>query len=545
MTKKEIEEEFCNSLGKLIGKKVKKSNHTKEALTALYHECNIKCKCGRDRKMVSFKEGFKNTCSSRECPFWIKETYDKVKETKKKNGTLQNSKTIIDKSKKTKLIRYGDENYVNSDKAKKTSLERYGVTSFTKTKEYIEKSKSTRLEKYGDENYVNTNAVMETKAKNGTLPSSEKVIQKGRETKKKNGSFRNSNKVQDKIKNTKKLNYGSSTYNNSDKNKHNRLFGYLTEVLGLDIEMEERFYDDYNYLLDIENKHFLDNLDKYSDKKGVISKLAAKYLSVSVTKVYKLADRTNTDRSNRSFIELELLDLTDDAITSRKIIAPFELDMYSRKFNFAIEYNGVYWHAKKDKEYHLNKTERCKAIGINLFHIFDTEWLNPIKKEIWLSKINTNIEKVAIIGASKCTLRVISQLEAKDFMRINHLEEYTMCNEPNNINLGLYHEDVLVSAAVFLGNEILQITDKVHLSIKGSYKILTEYYLENYDRHLLTISMNRRFDETVFEEIGFIVKGYTDPERVYMKIIDDSVYDCGRVVYRKDAKENKNTRRVK
>lgn len=55
----------------------------------------------------------------------------------------------IKKDKKSKLEKYGSENYNNFEKAKKTCYEHYGTTSFTKTNEFIEKTKKTNMERYG------------------------------------------------------------------------------------------------------------------------------------------------------------------------------------------------------------------------------------------------------------------------------------------------------------------------------------------------------------------------------------------------------------
>ena len=49
--------------------------------------------------------------------------------------------------------------------------------------------------------------------------------------------------------------------------------------------------------------------------------------------------------------------------TIRKIINPFELDIFIPKLNLAIEYNGVYWHSEKllNNDYHKNKYDLCKS----------------------------------------------------------------------------------------------------------------------------------------------------------------------------------------
>lgn len=81
--------------------------------------------------------------------------------------------------------------------------------------------------------------------------------------------------------------------------------------------------------------------------------------------------------------------ITNKAVlyNDRKIIEPFELDIYIPELNIAIECNGEYWHSKdkKDREYHINKTKGCDERNITLLHIWDTEWKynqDEIKKYI-------------------------------------------------------------------------------------------------------------------------------------------------------------------
>lgn len=101
----------------------------------------------------------------------------KMKETKLQRYGDENY-VNLDLIKKTKLERYGNENYVNASKALKTKLEKYGYyvnseklkyawSSFSEEKinNIINKRKETKLKKYGDKNYVNSNKAKETKLK--------------------------------------------------------------------------------------------------------------------------------------------------------------------------------------------------------------------------------------------------------------------------------------------------------------------------------------------------------------------------------------------
>lgn len=58
---------------------------------------------------------------------------------------------------------------------------------------------------------------------------------------------------------------------------------------------------------------------------------------------------------------------------SRKIIQPQELDIYLPELKLAIEFNGTYWHQNIDIKYHLNKSIKCRELGIRLIHIYQFE----------------------------------------------------------------------------------------------------------------------------------------------------------------------------
>ena len=69
---------------------------------------------------------------------------------------------------------------------------------------------------------------------------------------------------------------------------------------------------------------------------------------------------------------------------STHIIHPCELDIFLPELKIAFEYNGLYWHSDiyKENDYHLNKRKKCEKLGIELFHIWEDDWIfkeNQIK----------------------------------------------------------------------------------------------------------------------------------------------------------------------
>ena len=54
---------------------------------------------------------------------------------------------------------------------------------------------------------------------------------------------------------------------------------------------------------------------------------------------------------------------------NRSILNGKEIDIYVASLKLGIEYNGVRWHSEqfgKDKNYHIDKLNKCNEQGINL-----------------------------------------------------------------------------------------------------------------------------------------------------------------------------------
>ena len=90
-------------------------------------------------------------CACDICGLEKKIKYQSYNKYLEKYGIYTCIKCNDEKKKKTKLERYGYENYNNKEKNKKTCLERYGVEYVLQVKEIKEKVKQTNLERYGTE----------------------------------------------------------------------------------------------------------------------------------------------------------------------------------------------------------------------------------------------------------------------------------------------------------------------------------------------------------------------------------------------------------
>jgi hypothetical protein len=214
-----------------------------------------------------------------------------------------------------------------------------------------------------------------------------------------------------------------------------------------------------------------------------------------------------------SYGEMDLfnaLDVIDKIQGDWSILKTHELDIYIPSKKIAIEFNGIYWHSErngKHKDYHLNKTEACEKKGIQLIHVFESEWY--FQKEILQSLINAKLgifEKR--IYARNCNIEQISKKEKNIFLEKNHLQG----NDKSSIHIGLFYNNALVAVMTF-GNsrynkkyeyEMHRFCTKIGHQIIGGASKLWSYFVKHHDPNSVITYADRRYsDGTFYEKIGF------------------------------------------
>lgn len=223
--------------------------------------------------------------------------------------------------------------------------------------------------------------------------------------------------------------------------------------------------------------------------------------------------------------ELRLLDKFPNIFEhgNRSIITPQEIDLYSDKHKLGIEINGLYWHSNIDKNYHINKTNKCTEKDIQLLHFWDSE-INKkfdIVTSIISNKLKLNQSK---IFARNCQIKEISSKEAKEFLDKNHLQGYSN----SSIKIGLFYNKELISVMTFgkprfnknYEYELLRFCNKLNTSVIGGASKLFSYFLKNYFQHgekIVSYANIRISDGGLYHKLGFIEKGKTDPNYFYFK----------------------------
>lgn len=221
-----------------------------------------------------------------------------------------------------------------------------------------------------------------------------------------------------------------------------------------------------------------------------------------------------------------------NSIKTRTVIPPLELDCFNDKFMFAIEYNGLMFHSEGNskyakfsnipKNYHLNKTELCEDKNIQLFHIFENEWLDKNKKDIWKSVINCKMGISKRIFARKCKIKEVSSNTARLFEESNHLQG----SGKSAIKLGLYFEDILISLMTFGKSrfskqyeyELIRYCSIKNTIVVGGASKLLKYFELNYKPKSLVSYANRRWSVgNVYETLGFTFSHNSTPNYFYFK----------------------------
>lgn len=121
---------------------------------------------------------------------------------------------------------------------------------------------------------------------------------------------------------------------------------------------------------------------------------------------------------------------------------PCEIDIKIKEKNIGIEYNGMYYHTtrKKPIRYHIDKTNQAKDQGLDLIHIFESEWKD--RKEQVKSFIKSKLGKNEnIIYARNCEIKEVQKKEAREFLDKYHI--LGSCNFKKAF--GLYYNEKLIS----------------------------------------------------------------------------------------------------
>jgi len=443
----------------------------------------VKCDICHQKSEISFRRYIKNT-------------------TNKTIDYACSRKCADQKSKITVLEKYGVENVSQSqdikDKKVETCLKNFGVKHPQQSEKIFEKSKQTKLKLYGDENYVNIEKIKNTNLeKYGVEAPAQNLIIK--EKMMKSNNIFHKNRILKNYENI--INYENKLYEFSCDCKHNHTF-----------------------------------------------KISYKLLWNRKNSNTTICTICNPISKNISGLEIQLSSFISSnysgktLLNCKNIISPYELDIYLPDLNLAFEFNGLYWHNDShiDKNYHLNKTEKCEKIGIQLFHIFEDDWI--YKQEIIKSIILKKLNKISnTISEKEYTIKKVENKSYKIFLENNHIDGYVKAN----IRIGLFHNNELISIISFNKNknnfELLRFCNRLNVDIDSASKLF-KYFLDNYKTREVIVYVNRSTSQGgIYKKLGFELVSKIKPSFYYIqdgrktKVLDDTlnkIYDSGKLKFK-------------
>ena len=210
-------------------------------------------------------------------------------------------------------------------------------------------------------------------------------------------------------------------------------------------------------------------------------------------------------------------------VCNRSLIAPLELDILFPERNVAIEMDGAWWHSfnhtetNMERTRHAHKVDACEHIDVKLLQIWDWEWHDPIKREIWLSMIGHVLGFSPVqIGARKCKIVEVAASVAKGFYHRNHL----LGAKYGIRNFGLTYDDKLVMMMSFSYRndvwEIERIATQIGHSVPGGVSKLWQHFLqEHHPTQVITFADRRHSSGKVYRQLGFQQIGVSRPNYCY------------------------------
>lgn len=479
------------------------------------HICPI---CKEYAQFYNMGHGYRLTCGKNKCKqaFAHSEEADKkFKESMQRNHGVNytgESAELMAKAKATKKDRYGDENYNNRKKAEETNLARRKVRHQMQDPNVLAKFIQTMLERYGVKWALQHPKIVETwrknyEAKHGVInPTTLEECQS----------------LLDQIKEGLTL---AEVYSNNEYFKYFIILSYLHKNRLLLLSETMRIFN--KSLTTIGKRISKLGLSNYYDIQE--SELELFFMSYLIEKKFK--NKIDFVRRKYKF----------DKDNHKQ-----QIDFQIVNYNIAFEINDICSHniTRQESTYHIHKTRMMNDLyNIRLIHLWEWELTNDIlwsKISNWIFNSLFNQCKVQLNlfdNSNNYDIRLVDKEE-----QLNFLNQYSLDNNRDFIKcIGIYYNNELIQTISFVNEHIISICVKFGYEIiQGTKEIIQSYMKYKNFNYILTYVDLSKFTGKTFEDIGFELIQYQEPNL----IAEDSnvtskykqMYNCGYNVYMMTAK---------
>lgn len=221
-----------------------------------------------------------------------------------------------------------------------------------------------------------------------------------------------------------------------------------------------------------------------------------------------------------------LSNLTTAEQRNRTVLKPKELDIYLPEAKIAVEYCGEFWHShgdaedeRKNKLKHFQKYADCKAQGIRLITLYETEWKehNYAVRRLLRNAVGKSKGKLM---ARKCELRKVTTQEARPFYDRYHPQGGSGHGE----HYALFWKGKMVACMRFVhgANDRGAGAAKrvwtlgryaTRINVAGAASRLFKAFVQEYNPPVVkSFSDNRFFEGGMYEQLGFTLEADVAPD---------------------------------
>ena len=414
---------------------------------------------------------------------------------------MQTSPSTVAKRKKTNQKRFGEDSWAKSEVGRKALSAIASERTEEEKQAAYEKARQTHQLKHGVNHYSQTQEYLDRRA--ATI-----LKQTG-------GLYTNYFQDIERLKQANLEKYGETHYNKTPegraklsqnngmkrpeialKSLTNRVLKRLDDHKFANLLISKDWFNMKVYLIEIMEK----NGFKYRQELCKHLLISYPYLN-SIMRTCDMRDMYINHGSGSSYKETVVYQFVKSlGVTvidrDRTILNGLEIDILCHDHKLGIEFDGMRWHSVlcgKDRNFHLNKTELMEEKGYQLLHIFESEWDDPVKQEIWKSIIKAKFgifdERVY---ARKCLLVEVESKVARQFFDENHLAGFI----PARHYYGLQYNDQIVSMISFGPSRFAKNENEIYrfASLKG-HSVIGAFgkFVSNLKLHDYVLFADRRF----------------------------------------------------